>query len=48
MIRDAKWIVIRGQLRVHNNLAIRPSGGQPLDGQSAARGLAVLMVYLVV
>jgi hypothetical protein len=42
---EAKWIVIKGQLRV---IMIRPSGGQPPVGLLAAMGLAALRVYLVV
>jgi hypothetical protein len=45
---DAKWIVIRGQLWGHNDMPIRPSGGQLPAGLSAARGLAALRAYFVV
>jgi hypothetical protein len=41
---DARWIVIRGQLRGYNDT---PSGGQPPADLSATRGLAALRVYLV-
>jgi hypothetical protein len=41
---DAKWIVIRGQLRDRNDTPFgRPSAGRPI----AAQGLAALRVYLV-
>jgi hypothetical protein len=43
---DAKWIVFRGLLRGH--YMIRPLGGQPPTGLSAARGLAALGACLVV
>jgi hypothetical protein len=40
---DAKWIVIRGQLRGHNDTPF----GQPPPGLSAAWGLAARWAYLV-
>jgi hypothetical protein len=39
---DAEWIVIRGQLRGHDDTPCRR------PGLSAARGLAALRVYMVV
>jgi hypothetical protein len=41
---DAKWIVIRGQLRGHNDT---PLGSQPTAGLSAARGLGAIRACLV-
>jgi hypothetical protein len=41
---DAEWIVIRTQLRGHNEC---PLGGQPPAGPSAARGLTALRAYFV-
>jgi hypothetical protein len=38
---DTKWILIRGQLRSHNDTR---SGGQPPADLSAAQGLAPLML----
>jgi hypothetical protein len=42
---DAKWIVIRGQLRGHKDM---PLGGQSPAGLLAAQELAALRAYLVV
>jgi hypothetical protein len=42
---DAKRIVIRGQLRGHNNTALREANPA---GLSATRGLAARRAYLVV
>jgi hypothetical protein len=43
---DAKWILISGQLRDHNDTPYVPTGGEPPAGLSAARGLATLSTYL--
>jgi hypothetical protein len=42
---DAKWIVIRGQLRGQNDICL--AGGQPPAVLSAAWGLAALKPYLL-
>jgi hypothetical protein len=41
---DAKWIVIRRQLKGHNDM---PMGGQPPAGLSATWKFAALKAYLV-